>query len=80
MPKIDEFIAPRRAIADPRTVGMRALDLAKRVVKIEPPRLGLHLLDQVHSGLRVPMRAGHRMISPRSSVEITVWVKWFNPE
>jgi enoyl-CoA hydratase/carnithine racemase len=34
-----------------------------------------HLWGLAHSGLRIPMRGGHRMISPRSTERITVWVK-----
>src|SRR5262245_22388177 len=39
----------------------------------------LAVVEHVHSGYRVPMRVGQRMISPRSTVRMTVWVKWLSP-
>src|SRR5262249_35409281 len=35
-------------------------------------------VEQVHSGRRSPMRVGHRMISPRSTERMIVWVKWLS--
>src|SRR5215510_1877348 len=39
----------------------------------------LAVVEHLHSGYRVPMRVGQRMISPRSTVRMTVWVKWLSP-
>jgi len=75
LPEIDIFLAPRRALADPGALRVRALELAQHMVEIEAPGLGGELLEQRHSPLRMPMRGGHRMISPRSVEEITVCVK-----
>ena len=66
--EVDVILAHCGAVADPRLVGIGALELAHHGKEIEAPGLLLHLVDQRHSGLRVPMRTGHRMIWPRSVV------------
>ena len=78
--EIDILLAAGGAVTDPRAVGICPLELPQHVIEIEPPGFSLHLVEQFHSELRVPIRGGHRMISPRSVVEMTVWVKWLNPE
>src|SRR3954467_2130151 len=62
--ELDILLASRGAITDPRSLRIGALQLAQRIEEIEAPGLSLHLVDQFHSGLRVPMRGGHRMTSP----------------
>ena len=78
--EVDVLLAAGGAVTDPRSIRIGSLELTQGIEEIEPPGLGLHLVDQRHSGLRVPMRGGHRMISPRSGVETTVWVKVLKPE
>ncbi|MGY4292929.1 hypothetical protein ACVWXN_001024 [Bradyrhizobium sp. i1.4.4] len=78
--EVDILLAACSAVTDPRSIRVGALELAQRIKEIEPPGLRLHLVDQRHRGLRVPMRGGQRMISPRSGVETTVCVKVLKPE
>ncbi len=66
-----------------RLVVMDAFEMPQHGEIVEPPWLGFQFVHEArvklrglaHSGLRIPMRGGHRMISPRSTERITVWVK-----
>ena len=52
-----------------------ALETSQHVEEIEAPGFGDELVEVAHRSLRAPRRGGQRMISPRSDVRITVWVK-----
>jgi len=87
LPETCEFLADRRAVSDPRLTFERSLEVPQQHEIVEPPRLSFEFLKEIHSsrefghpvcpynGLRVPIRAGHRIISPRSTERTTVWVK-----
>src|SRR5579872_5222100 len=75
----DIFVGESLGVADARPLGMLALVTAQRVEQVEPPRLGEKALFRLHRSPLLPMRGGQRMISPRSAVRMTVWVKWFTP-
>src|SRR5262249_38999535 len=76
--KKDEFLAQRRAFADARLAFMKAFEMPQHGEIVEAPRLRFQIAQQArrylarlaHNGLRIPIRGGHRMTSPRSTERI----------
>ena len=52
-----------------------SFDPSHQIQKINSPRLLLQPFHEGHRSLRFPIRGGQRMISPRSEVRTTSWVK-----
>src|SRR5208283_4351627 len=72
----DELLGKRARVADARFARVLALEPPQDGQEVEPPGLRLEFVAELHWTPRSPMRGGQRMISPRSGVRTTVWVKW----
>ena len=69
------FLGELRGVADARLVGVLTLEAPQRRQHVEAPGLGDEFVAKSHETPLRPRRGGQRMISPRSLVRTTTWVK-----
>src|SRR5207248_3089209 len=72
----DELVRETARLADPRLRGIFPFEPPQHGQEVEPPGLRMEFGAERHEIPLSPMRGGQRMISPRSGVRTTVWVKW----
>src|SRR3984885_11466377 len=73
---LDEFVREPARFANARFGRVFPLEATQHGEKVEAPRLGGKLRAEHQRTPLKPRRGGQRIISPRSTVGMMVWVKW----
>src|ERR1700722_10545267 len=73
---LDEFVRKPARLANARFGRVFPFEAPQNAEQIEAPGLGCKLRAEGHRRPLKPRRGGQRIISPRSTVRMIVWVKW----